>query len=684
MAQQSSSELGALLKRHRLAAGLTQEELAEAAGVSARSIGNLERGLQRTPYPATVRRLADALELQTEERTAFLAAAFWTPAGTAPTEAVTARGPSGELGSRYAALSHRWWPVAALAAAVLLVSAALLLASLPRAQHGATLGTLVRNFAVPRASTPARPTSLTVAPDGTTYVLDRAAASIRVYSPAGHLRASWGSAGSRPGQMWEPGGLALGPAHALYVADTGNNRIEKFSDSGRLLRVWSDQYGAPGTFRPVGVAVDGAGSVYVADSGHFRVLRLDSSGHLLDTVGHNFPPPLPVLSAICVGPTGKLYVGDAENNVVYLYGSGGLPTEAGGMPMATALTTASQPTSVAADRQGNVYVAYRDLGAVQELSPLGVVLHTWRGKGLRSPSGLARGPNGELYVADPGSGEVLRLASGRWVPMDPSAGAAGNEGIARRIAAGPNGSVALADDGTPRITWPFVGSGHPTEVLLSRSSSARFVGPIGGLAAAADGTVYATDYSGGGVVKVTPDGQIDGSWASSSPGMVRPEGVAVDRTGNVYVADEGNGRVQEFSSRGRLLNLLPIPQPSAGLVGLSPYGVAVDQAGNVYVSDEINDRIVKVDRNDRILFQWGNRGSGRTGLRAPQGIALDEKRGRLYVADNGNNRIQILSTTGTLLGAVPADRPQDIAVDAPGGHVFILDAGGTRVQVFAM
>jgi predicted ATPase/DNA-binding XRE family transcriptional regulator len=71
VAAQEPVALGELLKRYRIAAGLTQEELAERAGVSARSISDLERGLQRTPYPSTVRRLAEALQLGAEERTIF-------------------------------------------------------------------------------------------------------------------------------------------------------------------------------------------------------------------------------------------------------------------------------------------------------------------------------------------------------------------------------------------------------------------------------------------------------------------------------------------------------------------------------------------------------------------------------------------------------------------------------------
>ena len=71
----SRGVFAALLLQHRASAGLSQSELGELAGLSSRGISDLERGLRRWPHPATVRRLADALALDTEDRAAFVAAA---------------------------------------------------------------------------------------------------------------------------------------------------------------------------------------------------------------------------------------------------------------------------------------------------------------------------------------------------------------------------------------------------------------------------------------------------------------------------------------------------------------------------------------------------------------------------------------------------------------------------------
>ena len=94
-------QFGDLLQRHRLVAGLSQEELAERAGLSRRGISDLERGERRAPYPATVRRLAEALGLDEAGRTALHIAARPAPealtAGHGP-DAAVGRGAQGERG----------------------------------------------------------------------------------------------------------------------------------------------------------------------------------------------------------------------------------------------------------------------------------------------------------------------------------------------------------------------------------------------------------------------------------------------------------------------------------------------------------------------------------------------------------------------------------------------------------
>src|SRR5215472_17128945 len=86
MSAQETSAFGVLLRRHRQAAGLTQEELAERARLSARAVIDLERSARLTPRRETVQWLADALALPPAERAAFEAAARRRPAPSTPTD----------------------------------------------------------------------------------------------------------------------------------------------------------------------------------------------------------------------------------------------------------------------------------------------------------------------------------------------------------------------------------------------------------------------------------------------------------------------------------------------------------------------------------------------------------------------------------------------------------------------
>src|SRR5262244_2895187 len=81
MAFQPVHDFAALLRRHRLLAGLSQEALADRARLSVRGISDLERGVRRAPYPATIARLAEALELDAAAREALLLSATSAPSG---------------------------------------------------------------------------------------------------------------------------------------------------------------------------------------------------------------------------------------------------------------------------------------------------------------------------------------------------------------------------------------------------------------------------------------------------------------------------------------------------------------------------------------------------------------------------------------------------------------------------
>ncbi len=166
-----------------------------------------------------------------------------------------------------------------------------------------------------------------------------------------------------------------------------------------------------------------------------------------------------------------------------------------------------------------------------------------------------------------------------------------------------------------------------------------------------------------------------------------PQGVAVDSSGNVYVADYANSRVQKFNSTGTFVSMLGTEGTGNGQFQL-PNGVAVDSSGNVYVTDEQLHRVQKFTSTGTFVTQWGTEGIGNGQFLFPSGLAVDSV-GNVYVADTDNHRIQKFTSTGAFVtkwgtegtGNGQFNYPSGVAVDSS-GNVYVADPYNARVQKF--
>jgi uncharacterized protein (TIGR03437 family) len=285
---------------------------------------------------------------------------------------------------------------------------------------------------------------------------------------------------------------------------------------------------------PGGIAVDSSGNIYIADGLNNRVRKI--SGGVITTVAGNgtvgytgdkgsaTSAELSNPTGVAVDSKGNLYIADSGNNVVRMVAGGTITTFAGnntsGYTGDGALATGAQlqnPVGVAADAAGNVYIADAGNNVIRQVFGGNIVTFA---QGFTHPDGVAVDTSGNVYVADTGDRRIVKISNGVYTTL------AGN------------GYSGFSGDNGP-------------------GNQAAIYDPMG-LAVDSSGNIYIADTFNCRVRKLTPSGIIttiagDGTLFFSGDGgpatkaaLHFPHAVAVDSTGNVYVADTVNAVVREL------------------------------------------------------------------------------------------------------------------------------------------
>ncbi|MFI5180852.1 MAG: hypothetical protein ACHQPI_05640 [Thermoanaerobaculia bacterium] len=564
---------------------------------------------------------------------------------------------------------------------------------------------------------------------GNVYVADTGNSTIRKIAPGGIVTTLAGLARS-PGSVdgtgssarfYDPSGVAVDGSGNVYVADTSNATIRKITGAG-VVTTMAGAAGNPGSadgagsaaqfLSPGGLAVDGSGNVYVADTGNHTVRKLTSAGVVATLAGLAGSPGsadgtgsaasfyLP--QDVAVDGSGNVYVADTGNDTIRTITPSGAVTTlaglAGNAGSADGTGSAARfflPAGAAVDGAGNVFVADARNATIRKIAPGGVVTTlagsatawgiadgTGSAAGFNYPAGVAVDGSGNVYVADTFNSTIRKITPAGTVTT--LAGMAGSPGSANGM-----GSAAAFN--------------YPAGVAVDGS-----------------GNVYVADtynntirrITGGGVVTTVAGqagyfGSVDGTGSAAL--FDHPQSLAVDGSGNVYVADAFNDTIRKITSGGVVTTLAGLAQSSGSADGTGsaaqfnyPQGVAVDGAGNIYVADTQNSTIRKITSGGVVttlagLAQSSGSADG-TGSAArfsfPTGVAVDGS-GNVVVSDTANNTIRGITTGGvvtTLAGlagsygsvdgvgsGVRFNDPRGVAVDIL-GNVYVADASNHAIR----
>ena len=246
----------------------------------------------------------------------------------------------------------------------------------------------------------------------------------------------------------------------------------------------------------------------------------------------------------------------------------------------------------------------------------------------------------------------------------------------------------LRDREKGRQQWEFV-----TKWGSQGSGNGQFNSP-NGIAVDSSGNVYVADGGNNRIQKFDSDGRLILKWGSAGSRIrfgngqfAFPVGVAVSPRGNVFVAG-GHWWIQKFDSWGRFILKWGSFGTGDGQFNDLAHAVAVDRWGAVYVADTKNHRIQKFNSLGRFILKWGSKGSGDGEFKHPLDVAVDSS-GNVYVADFLNKRIQKFDASGRFLAKWGREGsrngeftgPWAIAVDSS-GNVYVADRGNCRIQKF--
>ena len=522
------------------------------------------------------------------------------------------------------------------------------------------------------------------------------------------------------------------------------------------------------------VVMDSAGNLFASDRDNHLVVKISPSGTLTVVAGNglegysgdNGPATSASLrypNGLALDSAGNLYISDwlanvvrkvSPSGIITTVAGGGNPSDVGDGGPATSAGL-YLPAGLAVDATGTLYIAVDRQHRIRAVSPAGIIT-TVAGNGiggfsgdngpataasLNQPGDVSFDAAGNLYICDSGNQRVRKVSGGTIVTVvgsgswsapwgDGGPATAASLIFPREIAFDAAGNLYIAEQYGNRIrkvtggtittiaggVAGFSGDGGPAAAASLRGPSGVAVDAAGNVYIADTGNYRVRKITSGTITTIAGNGSFryggDGG-PGTSAFLYQPNGLAMDSSGSIYIADTSNNRVRKLAATGVITTIAGNGMASFGGDGgpatnaalNSPYGVAVDAAGNVYIADVLNYRIRRVTPGGLISTIAGNGSLGFSGdsgpatnasLASAMGVGADAA-GNVYIADTGNYRVRKVTPAGiisTVAGnglagysgdggpalSASLNGPWGVNVDAA-GNIYIAEIQNYRVRL---